>query len=54
MTSEQIERKVERMTDHLDRLFREGLMTEDNYHKALRDLEWWAEQKYMEAPIWDK
>lgn len=49
MTEEQIERKVERLIDHLDRVFLAGGMTQDNYDKAIRDIRDWAETKSSEA-----
>ena len=46
MTEDQIERKVERMMDHLDRLLIHGEITPKNYNLAARDLHQWAEEKY--------
>lgn len=46
MTEEQIERRVEKMIDHLDRVFLRGEMSQDNYNKAMRDLHHWAEAQY--------
>ena len=46
MTGEdEIERKVERMMDHLDRLLLSGQMSQDSYDKAVRVLDIWAEMK---------
>ena len=45
MTEAQIEARVERMTDHLDRLLISGDMSQDAYDKAIRDLDEWAETK---------
>lgn len=49
MTEDQIERKVERYIDHLDRVFLNGDMTQDNYDKAIREIHEWAETKYRET-----
>jgi hypothetical protein len=48
MTEDQIERRVERMIDHLDRLLLSGSMTQKNYNLAMIDLSRWAESKYRE------
>ena len=50
MTEDEIERRVEKMTDHLDRLFMRGSMTQRDYEAAMRDLALWAEGK-RETPI---
>lgn len=49
MTEEQIERRVERMTDHLDRLLMNGDMPQKDYDAAMRDLAQWADAKYAET-----
>jgi hypothetical protein len=41
----QIEARVERMTDHLDRLLSLRQISEEDYAKAIADLERWAEAK---------
>ena len=46
MTPDQIERRVERMMDHLDRVFLNGDMTRKNYDLAVADLNSWAEAQY--------
>ena len=43
MTEDQIERKVERMMDHLDRLLLSGEMNENDYDKSVKDLAQWAD-----------
>ena len=45
MTEDQIERRVEKMVDHLDRLYLASEMTRDDYDKAVRDLDDWANAK---------
>jgi hypothetical protein len=46
MTEDQIERRVERYIDHLDRVFMAGEMTQDNYDKAMREILDWADIQY--------
>jgi hypothetical protein len=46
MTEDQIERRVERMMDHLDRVFLTGQMTQADYDAAVKDLNAWAERKF--------
>jgi hypothetical protein len=48
MTEDQIERRVEKMTDHLDRAYLAGQFTEKEYRLALRDLAEWAEHRRKE------
>ena len=48
MTEEQIERRVERMMDHLDRVFMAGQIDQKTYDLGVRDLHEWAEAKYRE------
>lgn len=48
MTEDQIERRVERMTDHLDRLYLTGKLNEKEYRLAMRDLNQWAEYRRTE------
>lgn len=49
ITVEQIERRVERHIDHLDRVFLAGQIDRKTYDSAMRDLSVWAEEKYKEA-----
>ena len=46
MTEDQIERRIEMMTDHLDRMFMDGMFSQRYYDKAMRDLDEWAEAQY--------
>jgi hypothetical protein len=48
LTEEQIEQRVERYIDHLDRVLLAGQITQDDYTKAMRDLHLWAEYKLKE------
>ena len=48
MTERQIETKVERMMDHLDRLLMAGELSQENYDAAVRDLDAWATLKLAE------
>ena len=52
LTEEQIERRVERMVDHLDRIYFAGQITEDNYNKSMRELRDWADIQSRKAEIW--
>lgn len=45
MNEDAIERKVERMIDHLDRLLLNGDMTQPDYDKAIEELDEWASNK---------
>lgn len=45
MTEDQIERRVEKMVDALDRQLMAGTMSQQDYTKAMRDLDRWAEAK---------
>jgi hypothetical protein len=49
MTEEEIERRVERMTDNLDRLFLRGAVSHKAYSTSMKELHQWAEAKYREA-----
>lgn len=49
ITVEQIERRVERHTDHLDRVFLAGQIDQKTYDSAMRDLSAWAQAKYKEV-----
>lgn len=48
MTEDQIERRVERMMDHLDRVYLNGDIDTKTYHAAIVDLNVWAEAKRKE------
>ena len=54
MTEEQVERRVERMTDHLDRLLMTGVLNQDDYDKAMRSLNRWANVQADRAAIYDR
>lgn len=45
----QIERKVERAMDKIDRLFLSGRMTDGGYERAVAGIHDWAERQYR---IW--
>jgi tRNA C32,U32 (ribose-2'-O)-methylase TrmJ len=49
MTEEQIERRVEKMVDHLDRVYMAGGMTDEDYRKAMDELDQWAERQSRAA-----
>jgi hypothetical protein len=49
MTEDQIERRVERMMDHLDRLLLAGQMPQQDYDAAVKDLDAWAKARNREA-----
>lgn len=46
MTEDRIERIVEKRMDALDRHFREGVLTETEYHNAVETLKRWATNEY--------
>ena len=48
LTEDQIERRVEKMIDYLDRMFMAGKMTQADYDKRIADTNKWAEAKYLE------
>jgi hypothetical protein len=49
-TSErEIEQRVDRMINHLDRLLANRDMSEEDYHKALRELCEWEEEALSRA-----
>ena len=52
MTEDEIERRVEKMTDHLDRLFMRGSMTQREYDEAMRDLALWADGNRVKPYMW--
>jgi len=47
MTEDQIERRVERMMDHLDRVFLNGDLSQVEYDKAVAELSRWADCQYI-------
>ena len=49
MTEDQIERRVEKMVDHLDRLYMSGQIDTKSYNSQMRDLDRWAESQYQWA-----
>jgi len=49
MTEEQIERRVEKMVDALDRQLISGALSQQDYDKAMRDLDRWAAAKRSAA-----
>ena len=48
-TEQDIEDRVERMMDHLDRVFLRGAISERQYTQAVAELNKWAESKYAEV-----
>jgi hypothetical protein len=50
---QQIEDRVERMMENLDRLFLRGAITEKQYNSSIADLNNWAEAKYNELYLKD-
>lgn len=46
MTEDQIERKVEREMDKLDRKLMDGLITQEQYDLEVDALERWSDQQY--------
>ena len=49
LTEDQIERRVERLMDHLDRVFLAGLIDQQSYDAGVKDLDDWADRKGREA-----
>lgn len=49
MTENDIELKVEKMIDHLDRIYMAGDISNEDYEKAIRELCLWANAKYAEV-----
>ena len=48
MTEEQIEIRVEKMTDRLDAAFMSGgSMTQAEYDERIREIDAWAENEYL-------
>jgi hypothetical protein len=46
MTEDQIEQRVERMTDCADRLYMAGRVTDEQYRDMLADITAWADREY--------
>lgn len=46
LTEDQIERKVERMIDALDKSFMNGELTQDAYDKEMKSIDDWAQEQY--------
>ena len=46
MTEEQIERRVEKQTDRIDRYFMNGDITREEYDERIKELSQWAEKQY--------
>ncbi len=51
MTEDQIERKVERFVDHLDRAFTAGQIDQAAYDSAMRDIDDWARAQSQIAAV---
>lgn len=51
MTEDQIERKVERYIDHLDRIFMSGRMTQEDYDKGILEIQEWAANAHHERRL---
>lgn len=49
LTEDQIESRVERYMDHIDRLFMSRTIDQKTYDSAVKDLHQWAEAKYRET-----
>lgn len=49
LTEEQIERRVERITDNADRRLMSGSLTQEAYGKEMADLNKWAEGQYAKV-----
>jgi hypothetical protein len=49
LTDDQIERRVERMMDHLDRVFLAGSIDQKTYDAGVKDLNEWADRKGQES-----
>lgn len=48
MTEQEIETRVERMINHLDRMYMSNAITKRQYAQAMEELNKWAEGKYAE------
>jgi hypothetical protein len=51
-TDERIERRCERMMDHLDRVLLAGAMSQGDYDKAVLELDEWANARYRTLRAW--
>jgi hypothetical protein len=49
MTEAQIERRVEKMMDHLDAAYMAHELTTREYNEAVQELTRWADAKFAEA-----
>ncbi len=49
MTEQEIDQRVDRMLDHLERLLLNGDMSEDDYHAAIMELVEWEEEALLKA-----
>jgi hypothetical protein len=49
MTEQEIDERVDRMLDHLERLLLNGDMSEDDYHAAIMELVEWEEEALLKA-----
>jgi hypothetical protein len=49
VTEQEIERRMDRMLDHLERLLLNRDMSEDDYHAAILDLIEWEEAELLKA-----
>jgi hypothetical protein len=54
MTQEQLERKVERYIDHLDRVLLAGQIDQATYDKTMRAIHAWAEAVSMQTEICER
>lgn len=52
LTEQQIEERVSRYVDHIDRVFLAGQIDQKTYDGAMRDLHEWAESKYREREVY--
>jgi hypothetical protein len=49
VTEHEIDQRVDRMLDHLNRLLLNGDMSEDDYHAAIMELVEWEEEALLKA-----
>jgi hypothetical protein len=49
VTEQEIDQRVDRMLDHLERLLLNGDMSEDDYHAAIMELVEWEEEALLKA-----
>jgi hypothetical protein len=49
MTTEQIERRVEKTTDRIDARFMNGELSQEQYDAEMKALDTWATQQYDAA-----